>query len=216
VFMTWFWLEAKKYKADDEEHNMKVEKKNALEKYAYNMRKTIKDEKFSAKVPSANRKKIEDAIEKAIDWVEGNQLAEADEFEFKMSELESICELFIKNQVLEADQQQYVAVDEKHKKEKIERKVKKAEKAIPEDREHEKKVEAKKVLENCAYYMRYRMREVKNALAKTEDAIEQTIQWLERNRLVEAHEFENRTKELEGICYPLLAKMYQGASSDKS
>jgi heat shock protein 1/8 len=64
--------------------------------------------------------------------------------------------------------------------------------------------------------MRYRMREVKNALAKTEDAIEQTIQWLERNQLVEAHEFENRTKELEGICYPLIAKMYQGASSDKS
>jgi translation elongation factor EF-Ts len=64
--------------------------------------------------------------------------------------------------------------------------------------------------------MRYRMREVKNALAKTEDAIEQTIQWLERNQLVEAHEFENRTKELEGICYPFIAKMYQGAGSDKS
>ncbi|XP_059429724.1 heat shock cognate 70 kDa protein 2-like [Corylus avellana] len=187
--------EAKKYKADDEEHNMKVEKKNALEKYACSLRKTIKDDKFSAKVPSAIKKKIEDAIEQAINWLELNQLASADEFEFQMSELESICKPFIMNQAEEAPaDQQYVA--------------------IPEDREHEKKVEAKKVLENCAYYMRYKMREVKNALAKTEDAIEQTIQWLERNQLVEAHEFENRTKELEGICHPLIAKMYQGASSD--
>jgi heat shock protein 1/8 len=83
--------EAKKYKAEDEEHNVKVETKNALENYAYNMRNTFKDEKFAAKVPSANREKIEDAIEQTIDWVERNQLAEADEFEFKMSKLESIC-----------------------------------------------------------------------------------------------------------------------------
>ena len=187
--------EAKMYKAEDKEYNMKRETTNKLEMYAYNMRNTVKDDKFSAMVPSAKRKKIEQAIEKAIDWVEQNQLAEADEFEFQISKLESICKPFIENQAHEADQQ-YVA--------------------IPEDREHEKKVKAKKVLENCAYYTRYRMREVKNALAKTEDAFEQTIQWLERNQLVEAHEFENRTKELEGICYPLIAKMYHGASSDKS
>jgi heat shock protein 1/8 len=200
--------EAKKYKAEDEEYNMKVEKKNELEKYAYNMRKTFKDEKFSARVPSANRKKIEDAIEKAIDWVEGNQLAEADEFEYEMSELERICKPFIMNQAQEADQQYVVQVDQKHKK-MIEKKVKKAEKAIPEDREHQKKVEARKVLENCAYYMRYRIREVKNALAKAEDEIEQTFRSLDRNQFVEAQEFENRTKELEGICYPFMAKMYQ-------
>jgi heat shock protein 1/8 len=224
--------EAKRYEADDEKHNMKIETKNALEKYAYNMRNTFKDELFSAKVPSANRKKIEDAIEQAINWVERNQLAEADEFEFMMRELESICnpviakiekggatqedkepEKEIKNEAHEAEK--YMAQDVEHKKKEIEKKVKTAE-TIPEGREHQKKEEAKKVLENCAYYMSYRIREVKNALAKAEDEVEQTIHWLERNQLVEAHEFENRTKELEGICYPFTAKMYQGADSDKS
>jgi heat shock protein 1/8 len=312
---------AKKYKAEDEEHNMKVDTKNALENYAYNMRNTFKDEKFAAKVPSANREKIDNAIEQAIDWVERNQLAEADEFQFKMSELENICnpviskieqgsdgddmggavqedkepEREIKNRAQEAEQ--YVGQDEEHKKEKIEeekkaekvikkekkdkepekeiknevqeaekymvqdeenekekirKKVKKDKKAmatqddkepereiknqaqeaekymaqdeehkkkaetIPEDREHQKNAEAKNALENCAYYMKYRIRDVKNALAKTEDEIEQTIHWLERNQHVEAHEFDNRMKELEGICYPFIAKMYQGARSDKS
>ncbi|KAK6926947.1 Heat shock protein 70 family [Dillenia turbinata] len=83
--------EAEKYRAEDEEHKKKVEAKNALENYAYNMRNTIRDDKISAKLPPADKKKIEDAIERAIQWLDGNQLAEADEFEDKMKELESIC-----------------------------------------------------------------------------------------------------------------------------
>ncbi|KAL2481531.1 putative mediator of RNA polymerase II transcription subunit 37e [Abeliophyllum distichum] len=83
--------EAEKYKSEDEEHKKKVEAKNALENYAYNMRNTIKDEKIASKLPADDKKKIEDAIEQAIQWLEGNQLAESDEFEDKMKELESIC-----------------------------------------------------------------------------------------------------------------------------
>lgn len=37
--------EAEKYKAEDEEHKTKIEAKNTLENYAYNMRNTIRDEK---------------------------------------------------------------------------------------------------------------------------------------------------------------------------
>ncbi|PIA45995.1 hypothetical protein AQUCO_01600336v1 [Aquilegia coerulea] len=83
--------EAEKYKAEDEEHKQKVEAKNALENYAYNMRNTIKDEKVGGKLSADDKKKIEDAIEQAIQWLDGNQLAETDEFEDKMKELESLC-----------------------------------------------------------------------------------------------------------------------------
>uniref|UniRef100_A0A7N0UEZ8 Heat shock protein 70 n=1 Tax=Kalanchoe fedtschenkoi TaxID=63787 RepID=A0A7N0UEZ8_KALFE len=83
--------EAEKYKSEDEEHKKKVEAKNALENYSYNMRNTIKDEKIGEKLPAADKKKIEDAIEGAIQWLDANQLAEADEFEDKLKELESIC-----------------------------------------------------------------------------------------------------------------------------
>ncbi|KAJ9188980.1 hypothetical protein P3X46_000324 [Hevea brasiliensis] len=80
--------EAEKYKYEDEEHKKKVKAKNALENYAYNMR--FRDETISAKLSAADKKKIEDAIELAIQWLGGNQLAEADEFKDKMKELESI------------------------------------------------------------------------------------------------------------------------------
>ncbi|KAK8476856.1 hypothetical protein V6N11_057443 [Hibiscus sabdariffa] len=83
--------EAEKYKSEDEEHKKKVEAKNALENYSYNMRNTVRDEKIGSKLDPADKKKIEDAIDGAIQWLDGNQLAEADEFEDKMKELESIC-----------------------------------------------------------------------------------------------------------------------------
>ncbi|KAM0011285.1 putative Heat shock protein 70 family [Helianthus debilis subsp. tardiflorus] len=83
--------EAEKYKAEDEEHKKKVKAKNALENYAYYMRNTIKDEKISSKLPADDKKKVENAVEAAIQWLDGNQLAEVDEFEDKLKELEGVC-----------------------------------------------------------------------------------------------------------------------------
>ncbi|KAI3520005.1 hypothetical protein L1887_09226 [Cichorium endivia] len=83
--------EAEKYKAEDEEHKKKVEAKNALENYAYNMRNTIKDEKIGGKIPADEKKKVEDAVEQAVQWLDSNQLAEVEEFEDKLKDLEGVC-----------------------------------------------------------------------------------------------------------------------------
>lgn len=83
--------EAEKYKAEDEELKKKVESKNSLENYAYNMRNTIRDDKIAGKLDPADKKKIEDAVDEAISWLDGNQLAEKEEFEDKLKELESVC-----------------------------------------------------------------------------------------------------------------------------
>jgi L1 cell adhesion molecule like protein len=83
--------DAEKYKAEDEEVKKKVDAKNSLENYAYNMRNTVRDEKFAGKLDPADKAKIEEAINGAISWLDQNQLAEVDEFEDKMKELEGIC-----------------------------------------------------------------------------------------------------------------------------
>ena len=83
--------DAEKYKSEDEEHKKKVDAKNSLENYAYNMRNTIQDEKIASKLPADDKKKIEDAVEQAIQWLDNNQLAEVEEFEDKMKELEGLC-----------------------------------------------------------------------------------------------------------------------------
>ncbi len=83
--------DAEKYKSEDEDHKKKIESKNGLENYAYNMRNTIKDDKIASNLDPADKKKIDDAVEAAIQWLDQNQLAESDEFDDKMKELESIC-----------------------------------------------------------------------------------------------------------------------------
>ncbi|MED6216123.1 70-kilodalton heat shock protein [Stylosanthes scabra] len=55
------------------------------------MRNTIKDEKIGGKLDPSDKQKIEKAVDDAIEWVEGNQLAEVDEFEDKLKELEGLC-----------------------------------------------------------------------------------------------------------------------------
>nr|XP_027104464.1 probable mediator of RNA polymerase II transcription subunit 37c isoform X2 [Coffea arabica] len=84
-------LEAEKFKFEDEEHKKKVKARNALEIFAYRMRKTIKLEKITAKLPVSYRKKVENAIDQAIQWLDSQPHAEAVEFEEKMKELERIC-----------------------------------------------------------------------------------------------------------------------------
>eukprot|EP00253_Pinus_taeda_P034446 PITA_34446 len=79
------------YKAEDEEHVKKVEAKNSLENYAYNIRNTIRDDKIAAKLDQSDKKKVEDAIEQTIQWLDANQLADADEFDDKRKELENTC-----------------------------------------------------------------------------------------------------------------------------
>ncbi|GMY10820.1 heat shock cognate 70 kDa protein 2-like [Fagus crenata] len=278
---------AKEYKAEDEEHNMKAEFKNALENYAYKMRNTFIDDETVSKLPAVDKKRVEEAIDQTIDWLDRNQLAEADEFEDQKSELESICneirakidqgaggdmdeaaqeveepkEEFKIHQGVDSDMngtmqgetnpkmkvkicqgstsnghmdvatkednepkeeikdkgletENNIAQDKKDKKNEIEKKKVRVEKYKAEDKEHKKKIEAKDALENSAYYMRCKINDVKNALTKAEDTIEQTILWLSRNQLAESDEFVDKMNELEGICYPFMSKMYQGAGGD--
>mmetsp|Transcript_6964 Transcript_6964/g.25400 ORF Transcript_6964/g.25400 Transcript_6964/m.25400 type:complete len:647 (-) Transcript_6964:153-2093(-) len=83
--------DAEKFKAEDEEHKKKIEAKNAVENYAYNMRNTMNDTNVGGKLDADDKKTIEDAIEAAISWLDGNQTAEVDEFEDKLKELEGVC-----------------------------------------------------------------------------------------------------------------------------
>jgi len=83
--------EAEKYKQEDEDVQRMSDARNALENYAYNMRTTVKDERLGKKLSSSDKGKIEKAVQGAIDWLEKNQLAEVDEYEDKLKELERLC-----------------------------------------------------------------------------------------------------------------------------
>lgn len=88
--------EAEQYKLEDDEYKKKVEAKKALDDYIYKMRNTIKDETNGANIPLADKKKIEAEIEEVTHLLDGNQLAEKEEYENKMNKLKGICNPIIK------------------------------------------------------------------------------------------------------------------------
>lgn len=40
-----------------------------------------------------------------------------------------------------------------------------------------------------------------------EEAVDKGIEWLDHNQLAEVEEFEDKLKEVEGVCSPIITKM---------
>ncbi|XP_078271914.1 heat shock cognate 71 kDa protein-like [Rhinoraja longicauda] len=105
----------------------------------------------------------------------------------------------------------------------IDRMVQDAEKYQDEDERQKQKVGAKNSLESYAYNMKstvegenLRTKISADDKRKVVDLCNQTISWLEKNQTAEKEEFEHKQKELEKVCHPIVAKLYQGAAPGRS
>lgn len=82
--------EAERYKAEDDANRARIDAKNILENYAFQMRNTLNDAQFASKVSDDDKSKVEAAIKKTTTWLDNNQHAEKEEYEAKQKELEGI------------------------------------------------------------------------------------------------------------------------------
>merc|ERR1712153_251094 len=83
--------EAEKYKSEDEANKSRIEAKNGLENYAYNMKNTMTDEKLKDKIEETDKTTIDAKCKEVITWLDASQSAEKEEYEEKQKELESVC-----------------------------------------------------------------------------------------------------------------------------
>merc|ERR1712196_220737 len=100
----------------------------------------------------------------------------------------------------------------------IDRMVQEAEKFREEDEQNKQKIEAKNGLENYCFTMRNTLQEEKlkdkfegGDKEKIEKAVQDALDWLDKNQLAEKEEFESKQKELEGVVNPIMMKVYQAA-----
>merc|ERR1711968_207384 len=100
----------------------------------------------------------------------------------------------------------------------IDRMVQEAEKYRAEDEQNKSKVEAKNGLENYCFTMRNTLNEekLKDKLEagdreQIKKAVQDALDWLDKNQLAEKDEFEAKQKELEGVVNPIMMKVYQAA-----
>jgi len=100
----------------------------------------------------------------------------------------------------------------------IDRMVQEAEKYKAEDEKNRGTIEAKNGLENYCFTMRNTLQEEKlqdkfegDDKDKIEKAVQETLDWLDKNQMAEKDEFEAKQKELEGVVNPIMMKVYQAA-----
>merc|ERR1712158_220378 len=82
--------DAEKFKNDDAKQKERISAKNGLESYCFNMKTTIEDENLKSKLSEEDRTAIASKCGDALKWLEGNQLAEVDEFQDKQREVEGV------------------------------------------------------------------------------------------------------------------------------
>lgn len=104
-------------------------------------------------------------------------------------------------------------------REDIDKMVNEAETFKAEDETQRERIEKKNGLESYTYSMKATLSDdkVKGKLDEGEltsalSSINSTITWLDANQLAEKDEFEDKQKELEGICSPLVQKLYSSGS----
>jgi len=103
-------------------------------------------------------------------------------------------------------------------KEDIEKMVNDAEKYKQEDEAQREKISAKNGLESYCFNMKTTVEDEKlkdKITAEEKETIvkkcDEIMKWLDANQLAEKEEFDDKQKELEGVCNPIITKLYQGA-----
>merc|ERR1711998_127008 len=75
--------DADKFRAQDDQIRKKIEAKNGLENYCFQMRNTLNDEKLKAHFTDEDKQTIEATSNEGLQWIDGNSEAEAEAFEAK-------------------------------------------------------------------------------------------------------------------------------------
>jgi len=100
-------------------------------------------------------------------------------------------------------------------KEEIERMVNEAEKYKVDDEKQKDRVSAKNSLESYCFNMKSTVEDdkVKDKIPEEDrktvlDKCNDVVRWLDANQLAEKEEFEDKQKDLEKVCSPIITKMY--------
>mmetsp|Transcript_18136 Transcript_18136/g.45685 ORF Transcript_18136/g.45685 Transcript_18136/m.45685 type:complete len:673 (-) Transcript_18136:667-2685(-) len=82
--------EAEEFAEQDKKVKEKIDARNQLETYIYNMKNTI-DDKLKDKISEDDKEKVQTAVKEAQEWLDENHDAEAEEYADKLKEVEEVC-----------------------------------------------------------------------------------------------------------------------------
>jgi len=91
--------EAEEYADEDKKTKERIDKRNGLEGYCYSLKNSMEDEEkgVADKISEEDKETIMKAVEDALEWLDDNQEAEAEEYEAKQKEIEAIANPIMKD-----------------------------------------------------------------------------------------------------------------------
>lgn len=81
--------DAEQYKEEDEKQKERISSKNSLENYVYSVKQSIEEQ--GSKLNPNDKNTVLKECDDCVKWLDSNQTAEKDEFEYKLKELQKIC-----------------------------------------------------------------------------------------------------------------------------
>merc|ERR1711968_299361 len=84
--------EAEEFAEEDKRVKERIDAKNGLEGYLYNLKNTLEDDEkgLADRLSEEDKEELDNTINEALDWLDENPEAEAEEFEDKQKEVEQV------------------------------------------------------------------------------------------------------------------------------
>ncbi|KAK8780719.1 hypothetical protein V5799_017940 [Amblyomma americanum] len=82
--------DAEKYRQEDEKQRERVTARNNLESYVYNVKQSV-EMVGPEKLDAADKQKVLSKCEEVINWIDRNTLAEKEEYDDKMKDMQQVC-----------------------------------------------------------------------------------------------------------------------------
>ena len=82
--------EAEEFAEEDKKVKDKIDARNGLESYLYNLKNTLDDEEKGANLKAEDKKELQDMVDETLDWMDENPEADKDDYKEKQKEVEQV------------------------------------------------------------------------------------------------------------------------------
>merc|ERR1712241_1309450 len=91
--------EAEDYAEEDKKIKDRIDARNGLESYLYNLKNTLEDDEkgVADNISSEDKKELQDMIDEALDWLDENPEADKEDYDAKQKEVEQVANPIMQN-----------------------------------------------------------------------------------------------------------------------
>jgi heat shock protein 5 len=91
--------EAEEFAEEDKAVKERIDSRNGLESYIYNLKNTLEDDEkgLADNVSAEDKKELQDMIDETLDWMDENPEADKEDYDGKLKEIEAVSNPIMRN-----------------------------------------------------------------------------------------------------------------------